>query len=182
MQYITDLDFQILYWIQEHLRNGVFDAVMPYITHLGSAGIIWIVTAFIMITSRKYRNTGIMILIGMFLGLIVTNFLLKNVVARERPCWIDTEISMLIAIPKDFSFPSGHTTSSVIASMMIFHGDKKSGVIAWIVAVLIIFSRMYLFVHFPTDILCGAVIGVVIGMITPGLTEKIMQRIQKSPA
>ena len=182
MEQITDFDFRILYWIQEHIRNDVLDSIMPYITYLGSAGIFWILTALVMICMKRYRKCGIMMIAGMLAGLLITNIILKNTVARDRPCWIDTDISMLIAIPKDFSFPSGHTTASVISAMIIFHEDKKIGTVAWILAVLIIFSRMYLFVHFPTDILCGAVIGGGIGYLTPILMQKIFQKYQKAPA
>ena len=171
---ITEIDFQILYWIQEHLKCALLDAVMPFITHLGSFGIFWIILGFAFAFTKKYRKCGINMLLGMLIGLIIGNMILKNAVMRERPCWIAENIPMLIAIPKDYSFPSGHTMSSVIASLTIFHEDKKIGTIALILAFVIAFSRMYLFVHFPTDILGGAVMGAVIGVITPPLTEKLI--------
>ncbi|MEE5993932.1 MAG: phosphatase PAP2 family protein [Oscillospiraceae bacterium] len=169
---ITKIDFQILYWIQEHCKCRFLDAVMPFITHLGSYGIFWIMLGFALILTQKYRKCGINMLSGMLIGLIIGNMILKNAILRERPCWIDETIPMLIAIPKDYSFPSGHTTSSVIASLVIFHEDKKLGTIALILTCMIAFSRMYLFVHFPTDILAGAILGATIGIITPIFIEK----------
>ncbi len=175
---ITDLDFAVLYWIQEHLRCDFLDQIMPFITHLGSAGLIWICITLIFLCMKKYRHCGILLTAGLLAGLIVTNILLKNLVARERPCWIDPDIAMLIAVPQDFSFPSGHTTSSVIAAMLIFHEYRKLGIIAWILALLIIFSRMYLFVHFPTDILCGGIIGVIIAILIPRLIQNKQTQIK----
>ncbi len=171
---ITAIDFQILYWIQEHLRCRFLDAVMPVITHLGSFGIFWILLAFVFVFMKKYRKYGINMLTGMLIGLIIGNMILKNAVLRERPCWIDDTILMLITIPKDYSFPSGHTTSSVIASLAIFHENRRLGILAMILTIMIAFSRMYLFVHFPTDILGGAILGTVIGMMTPVFTEKLI--------
>ena len=107
-------------------------------------------------------------LAGMLIGLIIGNLLLKNLIARERPCWIDSEISMLIAIPKDYSFPSGHTLSSTISAVVLMRERKYFGIPAIILAILIAFSRMYLFVHFPTDILGGMLLGILIGWYISG--------------
>lgn len=101
---------------------------MPVITHLGSAGIIWIFLAFVLICIRKYRTCGIQMLAGMLTGLIIGNFILKNLVARDRPCWIDTDIAMLIAVPQDYSFPSGHTLASTISAVILMQEDKKLGI------------------------------------------------------
>ena len=162
------MDFRILYWIQEHFRNEILDEIMPVITHAGSAGIFWIIWAGILLFFRKYRNCGIQMLAGMLIGLIIGNLLLKNLIARERPCWIDSEISMLIAIPKDYSFPSGHTLSSTISAVVLMRERKYFGIPAIILAILIAFSRMYLFVHFPTDILGGMLLGILIGWYISG--------------
>lgn len=171
---ITQTDFELLYWIQEHLKCAFLDAVMPFITHLGSSGIFWIILGFSFAFSKKYQKCGINMLVGMLIGLIIGNMILKNAVMRERPCWIADTVPMLIAIPKDYSFPSGHTTASVISALVILHEDKKLGMIALLLAILIAFSRMYLFVHFPTDILGGAFLGTAIGVVTPRLTEKFL--------
>ena len=171
-----------MYLIQEYLKNDILDAVMPVITRMGSAGIIWILWAFVLICIRKYRTCGIKMLAGMLTGLIIGNLILKNLVARDRPCWIDTDVLMLIAVPEDYSFPSGHTLASVISSVILMQENKKSGIPAVILAVLIAFSRMYLFVHFPTDILGGLVLGLIIGFSVNPVWNKISESLQKRKA
>ena len=112
-------------------------------------------------------------LVSMGLGLILGNGILKNLIARERPCWIDLNIPLLIPNPHDFSFPSGHTLASFEATVMIYLHNKKWGRISFVLAILISFSRMYLFVHFPTDILCGAALGALISILVYDGYEKI---------
>ncbi len=168
--------------MQEHLRCSFLDAVMPVITHAGSAGIIWILWAFILIFIKKYRTCGIKMLAGMLTGLIIGNLILKNLVARERPCWIDSDILMLISIPEDYSFPSGHTLASTISAVILMQEDKKLGIPAVILAVLIAFSRMYLFVHFPTDILGGLLLGLVIGFSVTPVWNRIAEYVRNKKA
>ncbi len=182
LQEVATIDFQILYFIQEHLRCTALDAVMPVITYSGSAGIIWIITAFILIMIKKYRVCGMKMLIGMMAGLIIGNLLLKNLIARERPCWIDTELQMLIPVPHDYSFPSGHTTASVISAVMLMQETKKLGIPACILASLIAFSRMYLFVHFPTDILGGLILGLIIGLSVNYIWNRISASKKETPS
>lgn len=173
MQTITEFDFKILDFIREKFSCGFLDAVMPVITLFGSAGLIWITMAAALIFFRKYRRDGVMLLIGISICAILGNLLLKNIVARSRPCHINETINMLIAIPKDYSFPSGHTSTSVAAAVILFHADKRLGIPAVVVAVLIAFSRLYLYVHFPSDVLAGAVIGCVIGLAVCVVGERL---------
>ncbi len=121
-------------------------------------------------------------LAGMLTGLIIGNLILKNLVARERPCWIDSDILMLISIPEDYSFPSGHTLASTISAVILMQEDKKLGIPAVILAVLIAFSRMYLFVHFPTDILGGLLLGLVIGFSVTPVWNRISEYLQQKKA
>ena len=114
-------------------------------------------------------------IISMILGLIIGNGILKNLIQRQRPCWIDTNILLLIPNPTDFSFPSGHTLASFEASIMILLHSKKWGIPAIILSILIAFSRMYLFVHFPTDILGGAILGTTISILVYYVSEKIIK-------
>lgn len=121
-------------------------------------------------------------LAGMLTGLIIGNFILKNFVARERPCWIDTEVFMLIPVPHDYSFPSGHTLASTISAVILMQESKKFGIPACILAALIAFSRMYLFVHFPTDILGGLILGLIIGFSVNPVWNKIFASREKTPS
>ncbi len=176
------MDFKILYLIQEYLRCDILDIIMPVITRLGSAGIIWILWAFVLIFLKKYRLCGIKMLAGMLTGLMIGNFILKNLIARDRPCWIDSEIAMLVAIPADYSFPSGHTLASVISAVILMQEDKKLGILAVILAALIAFSRMYLFVHFPTDIFGGMLLGLAIGFSVNPVWNRISDFLKKQKA
>ena len=165
MQTITNIDLRLLNWIHEHLACSFLDFLMPKITFLGNGGLIWIAAAIIMIFFKKYRKIGIMIGTGLSAGVIIGNILLKNLIARERPCWINETVQMLISTPQDYSFPSGHTLSSFVAATIIMHSDRRMGIAAYVFASIIAFSRLYLYVHFPTDILAGALLGIIIGLI-----------------
>lgn len=104
-----------------------------------------------------------MLLGGLVCCVVVGNLILKNLVARARPCSLNTTVNLLISAPTDYSFPSGHTTSSFAAAVIWYHADKRFGVPALILAFLIAFSRLYLYVHFPSDVIAGALIGAAIG-------------------
>lgn len=173
-------DWSILNGIQDLFKCDFMDAFMPVVTSLGNAGIIWIIIGICMLISKKYRKQGILVLIGLLIGLIIGNGIIKNLIARQRPCWINSDFPLLIPSPKDFSFPSGHTQASVIAATIITMGNKKHGLIVIPLAVLIAFSRMYLYVHFPTDILGGAVMGLIIGSATYIWGNKAIDALKKN--
>ena len=163
-EWITGTDWSILYGIQDNIRCAFLDFIMPIITLLGDAGIVWIITALVMMFTKKFRRTGVVMAIGLTLGLLIGNLLLKNLIARERPCWLDETVLMLVKVPKDFSFPSGHTLASVISATVLVFSDRRFAFAAIPLAVLIAFSRLYLFVHFPSDVFCGALLGLAIGV------------------
>lgn len=163
---ITGMDWSILYGIQEHIRCAFLDLIMPLITALGNAGIVWIAIAVAMMITKKHRRTGVLMGAGMLLGILFGNLLIKNLAARERPCWLDESVLMLIKVPSDFSFPSGHTLASAISTTVLIFADKRFAFAAVPLTLLIAFSRLYLFVHFPSDVLCGALLGVAIGVVS----------------
>lgn len=167
------MDFAILDFIQENIRCGFLDTIMPMISRLGNSGFIWILGAAVLASTNKYRKNGILILLILLTGVIVGNLFLKHLVMRPRPCWINQDVDMLIKIPKDYSFPSGHTLSSFGAATGFMYADRRMGIAAFIVAVTIAFSRLYLYVHFPTDVLGGAVIGTGIALIEIYCFKKI---------
>lgn len=157
-------EFEFLYWLQGQ-RTEWLDWLMPKITALGNVGIFWIVLGIVLVCIARTRRIGICMLISIGIGALIGNVLLKNLVARERPCWIDSQILLLIENPKDYSFPSGHTLVSFEGAVSIYKKNRWWGVAALLLAVLIAFSRLYLFVHFPTDVLCGAVLGTAIAVL-----------------
>ncbi len=166
-------EFEILKSIQALFGCGFMDFIMPKISLLGNGGFIWIFIAAILICTKKYRRFGILMLCGMVIGLIVGNGILKNLIARPRPCWLDPSFPLLIPNPSDFSHPSGHTLSSFIAAFTLARANRRFGYIALTLASFIAFSRLYLFVHFPTDIIAGIILAYGIYRLTFWLNKKI---------
>lgn len=157
-------EFQFLYWLQEQ-RTGWLDWLMPKITALGNTGIFWILLGIVLVCMVRTRRMGLSMLVSIVIGAVIGNLVLKNLIARERPCWIDSQVLLLIENPKDYSFPSGHTLVSFEGAVSILLKNKKRGIAALALAILIAFSRLYLFVHFPTDVLAGAALGTVIAVL-----------------
>lgn len=168
------MDLQILLFIQEYFRNPLFDAVMPFLSLIGEGGIIWILVSVPLIISKKYRKYGIMMLIAMLLGFLTGEMVLKNIVCRVRPCNAFPIENMLVSCPQSFSFPSGHSCASFASACIIFIADKRLGVPAFVLAVLIAFSRMYNYVHYPTDVLAGIALGVICALLTYFIYKKFI--------
>lgn len=158
---IQELDFRILDAIQG-LRCGFLDMLCPKLTLLGSGGFIWIVLTLCLLARKQSRTVGIMLAVGLLTGLIIGNGVLKNLFARSRPCWLRPEVQLLIESPKDFSFPSGHTLSSFISAFILLFTGSRLRYPALIAASVIAFTRLYLYVHFPSDILCGIILAFII--------------------
>ena len=165
LQGLGNIDINILNFIHNTCQNAVFDKVMPYITLLGNSGLIWIVISIILILSKKYRHVGILCIAALILAAILGEGILKNIVQRPRPFYQIPNVRLLISRPAAYSFPSGHTASSFAAAGVIFVTLKKYRFHAVILASLIAFSRMYLFVHYPSDILGGILLGLLCSKI-----------------
>lgn len=159
------------------IHTPLLDKILAFITSLGNVGIIWIVLAVALLILPKTRKTGIIVAAALLMDLILCNLILKNLVARVRPYDVNTAIAILIKKPLDFSFPSGHTAASFAAMTALFLAKmKKAWIAALILAVLIAFSRLYFYVHYPTDVLGGAVVGILSGIIGYAIVEKIDKR------
>lgn len=156
------MDFAILNWLQVHITNGFFDPIMVFITHLGDHGLIWVLLSVALLFTKKYRKWGILALLALLCGHILGNVIIKPWIQRPRPFSFVPDMTLLIPPPTDFSFPSGHTMSSFIAATVFFFMDRKMGLLAYCLAALISFSRLYLYVHFPSDVLSGAILGVLL--------------------
>lgn len=156
MMTLQQLDMSILLWIQEHLRIAALTQFWKVITFLGNGGWFWLVAAAVLLIPKKTRRVGITALLSITIGFLITNVLLKNIVARPRPFDAYTEIIPLITRPTDFSFPSGHTCASFACALVFFRMlPKKYGVPAVVLAGMVAFSRLYLGVHYPGDVLGG---------------------------
>lgn len=154
-------EFQILYALQE-IHHPILDKIMLFITSFGDGGYFWIAIGVICLFFQKYRKMGIQLLLSMLCTFIIGNLIIKNLVQRPRPCDVDTMVTLLLSRPHGHSFPSGHSINSMAAAGALFLNNKKIGIPAVILAVLIGFSRMYLFVHFPTDVLIGFAIAILV--------------------
>lgn len=174
MNFILNIDNIILDAIYS-LKNPFLDFLMPLVTSLGNGGIIWIIICIICLIFRKTRKCGITMAMGLILSLIVCNLILKNAVARIRPFEANGILDLLVEIPKDFSFPSGHSSASFVASTVIFFYYKRSGICALVLAAIIAFSRLYLYVHYPSDVLCGTILGVSLAFISKFSFDKLFE-------
>ena len=182
-------DLPILNWIQAHLQSTVLDFIMPYITILGDAGIFWIACAVILMLIPKHRKAGFSMGIALIFGVVVCNMILKPLVGRIRPYNYNLEVlklqwqdflvhgKLLVETPHDFSFPSGHTIASFEASVALYKNNKRLGIPALILASLISFSRMYLYVHYPTDVICSVILGTAFAFLGNFLAGKIMGKL-----
>ena len=177
-----NFDRPILEWIIANLRNPVFDVLMPFITIFGDAGIFWIACSVVCIIFPKTRKTGLGMAFAMVIGLVVCNMTLKPLVARIRPYDLQLEqfgitIQLLGERMHDFSFPSGHTIASFEAAVVMLKNSKKMGIPAMILAVLISFSRLYLYVHYPTDVLTSVILGTLFALIGDAIAAKVAPKL-----
>ena len=172
------MELRILDWFQTW-HNPALDQIMIFITRLGDAGIVWIGMAAALLLLPKTRTSGLIVALALIFDLILCNGILKNLFARIRPFNVNTAVELLIAKPIDFSFPSGHTAASFATiSALFFAGEKKLWKAALVLGILIAISRMYLYVHYPTDILGGLLAGVLAGFLGAKCGNWIVQRIK----
>ena len=174
-------DLPILDWIAANLSCPFLDTVMPLITALGDAGIFWMVMAAILLLFKPTRRVGLGMGIAMLMGLLLCNLALKPLCQRPRPYDYQYEtfgklIPLIIERQHDFSFPSGHTIASFEAAGVIVLNNKKWGIAALVLASLIAFSRLYLYVHYPTDVLVSIVLGFALALMGNWLSRRIPDR------
>ena len=176
IEYINELDGNILLWIQEHCRIDSLNEIVIFITHLGDAGILWIVLGFLLLIGRKTRATGVSTYVALGLSFLFNNLFLKNLIARQRPYEVVEGLTRLIEAQVDYSFPSGHAANSMVAAMVIFLLlPKKYSWMVVVLAVLISLSRLYVGVHYPSDVIGG----MVSGMVIAGLVVCVAKRTRK---
>lgn len=166
-----------MYALQK-IHGPLLDKLMTEITFLGDKGWFWLLLAVVFLCIKKTRTLGAAMVISIAAGALVGNLIIKPIAARPRPCWLDQSVTLLIANPRDFSFPSGHTLASFEGAVSIFLYRRTWGWWALALAVLIAFSRLYLFVHFPTDVLAGAVLGTAVALAVHRIIARREQRIR----
>ncbi len=171
------LEGNILLWIQDQIRCPALTPVMRLLSTLGNGGVFWIVLTLAMLAFRQTRRTGMYCAVAMLLTFVLVNLCLKPLVDRVRPYEIFEGLTILVKQPSDASFPSGHSANSMACAWTIFRtAPRKYGVWALILALLIALSRLYVGVHFPTDVLSGLIIGAGLSELSLRLMPKLFKR------
>ena len=182
----VSFDLPILDWIQSTMQCAFLDKVMPLITVLGDGGAFWIACAVLMMLLKKYRKAGFSAAIALIFGLLICNLYLKPTVARIRPYDFQEQmgvlINLLIEKEHSLSFPSGHTIASFEAATAILLRHKKLGIATMILAILIAFSRMYLYVHYPTDVIASVFLGIGLAFLASWIVNKVSAAIAAKKA
>jgi undecaprenyl-diphosphatase len=160
---LKQFDSSVMTWIQKHLKTRRMDKLMLIATRMGDGGMLWFLLSFLLICGKDTRHAGIALSLCVTLCAAVGNLAIKPFFKRTRPCNINFSLPMLLKRPVDSSFPSCHTLTSFAAAMTICQAGGFIGAASFFMASLISFSRMYLYVHYPSDVLMGAVIGVAAG-------------------
>ena len=175
-------EFQILDKLQT-IHTPLLDRFMVAITKLGDAGIVWIILTVILLLIPKTRKSGVYMAVALIADLIICNVILKPIVARIRPYSINQTVQLLVTPLKDYSFPSGHTAASFAAAFALLFVKNKLWIPSMILASLIAFSRLYLYVHYPTDVLAGILLGLIVSVaanVICRLAEPHIRKIIKS--
>lgn len=172
---MQQLEIGILDWIQANLRCGALDVLMPALSWTCNHGEIWIVLAAVLLAVKRYRRQGLAVGCALVTDLVLCNLILKPLVGRVRP-FVIHPVELLVPPPTDASFPSGHTAASFAAVFAL----KASGSPLWkpalAVAVAMAFSRLYLYVHWPSDVLFGALVGAAAGFIGAWMARQMRRR------
>ena len=175
----VSFDIPILDWIQAQLQSPLMDKIWPIVNLFGEGGIFWIALAMIMLVSPKTRRTGVSMGIAMALGVLICNIIMKPLIARPRPYDFVVDVlgrpmpDLLVEIQHDYSFPSGHTIASFEACTALMENNSRLGVPSVILAIGIAFARLYLYMHYPTDVFVSVVLGIIFGIIGSWAAKKI---------
>lgn len=172
---ILSLDFKILNYLQQ-FHSGPLDLIMKFFTYIGENGYIWIALGLLFLCFKKTRKMGIYLLITLAIEFICNDLVLKHIIKRQRPFFYNKRINMVIKRPTSYSFPSGHASAAFSSATAIFMHDKIKGLFAYLVAIAISVSRIYFYVHYPSDIVCGAILGMIVAIIVRLMGKAIEKR------
>lgn len=171
-----DWEFYILNYIQNNFRNGFLDTIMPYISMIGMAGVLWILIAVISLITQKYRAFGKSLTFYLIFAFIICNLIFKPIVNRMRPYELNSMIHLIVPPEIDPSFPSGHTFFAFGTATVFFIYNKKIGIFMYILSSAIAISRLYLYVHFPTDVIFGMILGIITAIVSHQIDKIIFSK------
>lgn len=173
MMFIQIFDNSILQFIQNNMHFYILDKIMILLTNAGEGGLLWIVLAVILLFNKKHRKTGVIVIGAVLLTYIFGELALKNIICRVRPCYAKPLAKLLIPKPHTYSFPSGHSSSSFAAAIILSKYIKKGAPLFYTLAAGVAFSRMYLYVHYPSDIIAGIILGILCAAFSELLWNKL---------
>jgi len=165
MTAIQSFDTNALVYIQDFIRTPFLTAIMVFFSRIGNSGILWIVTGLVLLIPKRTRRGGFDVLICLAAAFLINDYVLKLLIARVRPYDVINGLTILVPPESSFSFPSGHANSSFAAALALTLALRKKGALAYIPAVLIAFSRCYVGVHYPSDVLAGMLVGTLVSLI-----------------
>ena len=157
-----DWELKFLHFLQS-IHNPVLDSIMLFFTNSGN---IIMILILISIVYPKTRRIGIQIYLALFISILIVNCGMKPFITRCRPCWLEPGVKMLIELPQSHSFPSGHSSTFFAMATAVFLSNKRFGIPTLAVASIVAFSRLYLFAHWPTDVMGGIFTGVLSGVLS----------------
>lgn len=165
-------ELHLLDYIQNNFTSPFMDAFMTFMSTIGNYGLIWIILSIMLMLFKTTRKSGVVMAISLVLGLLACNLIMKPVFARMRPFDL-AQFSVIIKAPDDYSFPSGHTLASFEAFwvLVLTKAKKYYSIIILFIATLISFSRLYLYVHFPSDVIVSIILGFISAFLALRLTE-----------
>lgn len=171
------LDGNILLFIQNNLRSPVLTPVMKAVTHLGDKGIFWVILTLILMIPKKTRRAALCSVFAVALSYLICNLTLKHLVNRIRPYEVIDGLKLLVGKADDASFPSGHSSASFASSVALARSLpdtwKKAGIVLIILAAIIALSRLYVGIHYPTDVICGTIIGIICGFAGSDIGKRV---------
>lgn len=168
---LNNLDQSILFFIQMNFHFPILNQIMILFSEAGNRGFIWILISLILLISKKTRYIGLVTLGALILSAIMGELILKHLIERPRPYVDFPAVQLLADKASSSSFPSGHTASAFAAAYVLSRYLKKWAPLFWLIAIVIAFSRLYLFMHYPSDVVAGIVIGLLCGKMATSLYD-----------
>lgn len=169
------IEFTFLDWLHQ-FTHPVMDALAVFFNWAGMHGELWILFGVLLLVRRPTRKAGLAMLLALLFYLVAGDMILKPLFARPRPCDLNPLVQLLVARPNSHSFPSGHTSSAFAAAGALFFQNRRLGIPALVLAAFIGFTRLYLYVHFPTDVLAGVLLGLALGAAASALVNVLEKK------